>query len=71
MDGANSVLNKAGTMQLLDNNSRKIENHAIVPGALLSVSDSENIAKGTIVAMWDLHNMPILSEKTASLASGI
>jgi DNA-directed RNA polymerase subunit beta' len=63
VDGANSVLNKTGTMQLLDNNGRKIENHTIVPGALLSISDGEKVAKGTILAMWDLHNMPILSGK--------
>jgi DNA-directed RNA polymerase subunit beta' len=50
-------------MQLLDANGREIENYTMVPGALLSVSDGEEVKKGAILAMWDPHNVPILSEK--------
>ncbi|MDR3274121.1 MAG: DNA-directed RNA polymerase subunit beta' [Puniceicoccales bacterium] len=63
VDGANIVLNKTGTMRLLDDNGREIESYTMVPGALLSVSDGERVVKGIILAMWDPHNMPILSEK--------
>ncbi|MDR2720790.1 MAG: DNA-directed RNA polymerase subunit beta', partial [Puniceicoccales bacterium] len=62
-DGANIVLNKTGFIQLLDAKGREIENYTMVPGALLSVADGEEVKKGTILAMWDPHNMPILSEK--------
>lgn len=62
-DGANVVLNKTGSIQLLDNKGQEIENYSIVPGALLSVYDGMKVLKGEILAMWDPHNMPILSEK--------
>ncbi|MDR0679567.1 MAG: DNA-directed RNA polymerase subunit beta' [Puniceicoccales bacterium] len=68
VDGANIVLNKTGKMQLLDDDGRELENYAMVPGALLSVSDGERVAKGTVLAMWDPHNMPILSEKSGIIS---
>jgi DNA-directed RNA polymerase subunit beta' len=55
-------------MQLLDDNNRELENYAMVPGALLSVSDGERVTKGTVLAMWDPHNMPILSEKSGIIS---
>jgi DNA-directed RNA polymerase subunit beta' len=67
-DGANIVLNKTGEMHLLDDRGHEIESYAMVPGALLSVADGGKVKKGDILAMWDPHNMPILSEKTGVIS---
>ena len=63
-DGLVIALNKTGVVQIFDENKREIEKYNIVPGALLSVEDGEKVQAGTSLAMWDPHNMPILSEKS-------
>ena len=62
-DGLNIVLNKTGSVQVLDDDDREIEVYKIVVGSVLTKSDGETIEKGEILAMWDPHNIPILSEK--------
>ncbi len=62
-EGANIVLNKTGSVEIMDSEGRELESYQIVPGALLSVDDGAKVEKGDLVAMWDPHNMPILSEK--------
>ncbi|MDR1595884.1 MAG: DNA-directed RNA polymerase subunit beta' [Puniceicoccales bacterium] len=63
IEGANIVLNKTGSIQILDGEGRELETYAVVPGALLYVADGSTIGKGDLLVMWDPHNMPILSEK--------
>ena len=62
-DGLNIVLNKTGSVQVLDEDDREIEVYKIVVGSVLTKADGEMIGKGEILAMWDPHNIPILSEK--------
>lgn len=62
-DQANIVINKTGVVLILDEEDRELESYNIVAGSLLTVSDGEMIEKGEVLAMWDPHNIPILSEK--------
>lgn len=62
-DGANIVINKNGMVLILDDEDRELESYNIVAGAVLTISDGDKIKKGDILAMWDPHNIPILSEK--------
>ena len=62
-DGLNIVLNKTGSVQVLDEDDREIEVYKIVVGSVLTKADGEMIEKGEVLAMWDPHNIPILSEK--------
>ncbi|MDR2862340.1 MAG: DNA-directed RNA polymerase subunit beta' [Puniceicoccales bacterium] len=64
------VLNKNGTIFLRDPADREnvLEEHSIVIGSILSVKDGGQIKKGDILARWDPHNVPILSEKAGSVA---
>ncbi|MGB0344556.1 MAG: DNA-directed RNA polymerase subunit beta', partial [Coraliomargarita sp.] len=66
-DGANIVLNKTGSVQILDEDEREIENYKIVVGSVLTCGDGEKIKKGEVLAMWDPHNIPILSEKSGRI----
>ena len=66
-DGANIVLNKTGSVQILDADEREIENYKIVVGSVLTRADGESIEKGEVLAMWDPHNIPILSEKSGRI----
>ena len=63
-DGANIVLNKTGLVIIVDEGGKELEESSIVAGAILTVSDGDTIKKGDVLAMWDPHNIPILSEKS-------
>jgi DNA-directed RNA polymerase subunit beta' len=70
IDGAEKlfiVLNKTGSILILDDNERQVEEYNIVAGAVLAVPDEGHIKKGEILARWDPHNIPILSEKSGRI----
>jgi DNA-directed RNA polymerase subunit beta' len=67
-DEASIVLNKTGTIQILDSEDKELETFNIVVGSFLHVGDGEKIEKGAILAQWDPYNVPVLSEKGGTLA---
>jgi DNA-directed RNA polymerase subunit beta' len=66
-EGGNIVLNKTGSIQIVDDEARELESYNIVVGSFLHVGDGEKIAKGSVLAVWDPYNIPVLSEKGGSL----
>ncbi len=63
------ALNKTGSIEILDEKdpSKVIDEHEIVIGTFLSVLDGGVIKSGELLAKWDPHNIPILSEKAGSV----
>ena len=66
-DGHNIVLNKTGSIQIIDDNDRELEAYPIVVGTFLSVMDGAKVTKGQTIAQWDPYNIPVLSEKAGTL----
>jgi DNA-directed RNA polymerase subunit beta' len=66
-DGNNIVLNKNGSVAILDDEGRELENHNIVIGAVISFKDGSKIKKGETFVQWDPYNVPILSEKAGKV----
>ena len=66
-DGGSIVLNKTGTIQILDADDKELEVYNIVVGSFLHVGDGEKIEKGAVLAQWDPYNVPVLSEKGGTL----
>jgi DNA-directed RNA polymerase subunit beta' len=62
-DGNNIVLNKNGSVAILADDGRELENHNVVIGAVISVADGGRVKKGETFIQWDPYNVPILSEK--------
>ena len=62
-DGNNIVLNKNGSVSILGEDGRELENHNVVIGAVISVLDGARIKKGETFVQWGLYNVPVLSEK--------
>src|ERR1041385_4979226 len=62
-DGNSIVLNKNGSISILADDGRELENHNVVIGAVISVTDGGKVKKGDTLVQWDPHNVPILSEK--------
>jgi DNA-directed RNA polymerase subunit beta' len=62
-DGNNIVLNKNGTVSILADDGRELEQHNVVIGSVISVKDAGKVKKGETFVQWDPYNVPILSEK--------
>jgi DNA-directed RNA polymerase subunit beta' len=62
-DGNSIVLNKNGSISILADDGRELENHNVVIGAVISITDGGKVKKGDTLVQWDPHNVPILSEK--------
>jgi DNA-directed RNA polymerase subunit beta' len=66
-DGNSIVLNKNGSVSILGDDGRELENHTIVIGAVVSVPDGGKVKKGATFVQWDPYNVPILSEKAGKI----
>ncbi len=66
-DGSFIVLNKNGTVFIVDANGRELENHPVVIGAIISVRDGDQVKKGETFVQWDPYNVPIISEKAGRI----
>jgi DNA-directed RNA polymerase subunit beta' len=67
-DGKNNiVLNKNGTVSILADDGRELEQHTVVIGAVISIADGAKVKKGDIFVQWDPYNVPILSEKAGKV----
>jgi DNA-directed RNA polymerase subunit beta' len=66
-DGNNIVLNKNGSVSILGDDGRELENHNVVIGAVISVQDGAKVKKGETFVQWDPYNVPILSEKAGKV----
>src|SRR5437879_5163957 len=66
-DGNNIVLNKNGSVSILGEDGRELEQHNVVIGAVISVPDGGKVKKGETFVQWDPYNVPILSEKAGKV----
>lgn len=62
-DGSGIVLNKTGSIVVVDDDGKVLDEFHIVAGSVLPVADGAQVERSTVLAMWDPHNIPILSEK--------
>jgi DNA-directed RNA polymerase subunit beta' len=69
-DGNNIVLNKNGSVSILGDDGRELEQHNLVIGSVISVLDGGKVKKGDAFVQWDPYNVPILSEKAGRIRFG-
>lgn len=61
-NGDTVVLTRNGEIAILDAKGRELENHKVPAGAVLKVSDDEQIKAGAVLCQWNPHSIPILAE---------
>ncbi|MGA2540741.1 MAG: DNA-directed RNA polymerase subunit beta' [Verrucomicrobiota bacterium] len=66
-DGNNIVLNKNGSIAIMAEDGRELEQHTLVVGSVISVRNGERVKKGAPFVQWDPYNVPILSEKAGKV----
>jgi DNA-directed RNA polymerase subunit beta' len=60
--GDKVVISRSGEVIVADDNGRERERHKVPYGAMLQVVDGDAIKAGKIVASWDPHHRPIITE---------
>ena len=61
-EGETVVLNRNGEIILQDERDRELDRYVIPMGAVLKVTDGEQVEAGTSFCSWDPHHVPILAE---------
>ncbi len=67
-DGSNIVLNKNGTISVIETKSgNEIENYDVPIGAVITAKDGGKVKKDQTFIQWDPYNVPVLSEKAGKI----
>lgn len=61
-DGTFVAVSRSGELAVADNNGRERERYKLPYGALIKVADQASVSSGDIVATWDPHTHPIVTE---------
>ncbi len=56
------VVSRSGSISVVDNNGREKERHKVPYGASIKIKDGEECVAGQLVADWDPHTRPVISE---------
>ncbi|HEX4130623.1 MAG TPA: DNA-directed RNA polymerase subunit beta' [Pirellulales bacterium] len=56
------VLTRNGEISLLDPKGRELEKYDVPAGAILRVSENQEVQPGAVLCEWDPHSIPILAE---------
>lgn len=55
-------VSRSGKLNVIDKNGKEKEQHKLPYGAIINIGDNSSVNNGDIVAQWDPHNFPIISE---------
>lgn len=67
-EGENIVLNKSGSISIVDEAGHEIDRYSMAVGAHLAVPDGGKVTVGTNLAKWDPYSVPILAEQNGLVA---
>ncbi len=56
------AVSRSGQLAIIDNHGRERERYKIPYGAVISIDDSSEVQAGQVVAQWDPHTHPIITE---------
>ena len=68
IDGKWIVLNKNGSVTVVDSAGKELESYPLILGTNITIEDGTEIKKATLIASWDPHNVPIITEKTGKVS---
>ncbi|MEE3002777.1 MAG: DNA-directed RNA polymerase subunit beta' [Pseudomonadota bacterium] len=61
------VVSRSGDLNVIDSSGRECERYKIAYGTTLMVKDGSSVELGSVVAEWDPHTRPIISEVSGSI----
>ena len=69
-EGNNVAVSRSGELNLIDEFGRERERYKVPYGAVLTVNDGDRVEAGQIVASWDPHTHPVITEVAGRLKYG-
>ena len=69
-EGALVVMNRNGSLAIVDAKGREREKYSVVYGARLKVSDGQKVEAGQLLVEWDPYSIPIITEVGGRIALG-
>jgi DNA-directed RNA polymerase subunit beta' len=60
--GDKVIIGRSGEVIIADDNGRERERHKVPYGATLQVADGDQVRAGKLIAIWDPHHRPIITE---------
>ncbi|MDP6118702.1 MAG: DNA-directed RNA polymerase subunit beta' [Planctomycetota bacterium] len=66
-EGKKVVLNRRGEIILNDKKGRELRRYPLQLGAYVLVEDGQEVKRGKLLAQWDPHLIPVLTEKTGKV----
>jgi len=66
-EGHYVVLNKNGSISILNKDGRELESHSIVLGATIYAGEGDHVKKNQTLVQWDPYNIPIITEKSGKV----
>ncbi|HIH2763670.1 MAG TPA: DNA-directed RNA polymerase subunit beta' [Candidatus Azoamicus sp.] len=55
-------VSRSGKLTILDKTGKEREQHKLPYGSIINITDGSDVSNGDIVAQWDPHNFPVISE---------
>jgi DNA-directed RNA polymerase subunit beta' len=65
--GESIVISRSGEVMVTDDNGRERERHKVPYGATLAVKDGDAVKAGQVLASWDPHTRPIITEHAGKI----
>ena len=62
------IVSRSTELTMIDDQGREKERYKVPYGAILSVDDNTIVAAGDVVANWDPHSHPIITERAAKIS---
>jgi DNA-directed RNA polymerase subunit beta' len=66
--GNNVAVSRSGELGLIDSQGRERERYKVPYGAAISVNDGDAVEPGQVVATWDPHTHPIITEVAGNIS---
>jgi DNA-directed RNA polymerase subunit beta' len=66
-DGKLVIISRSTELTVIDEQGREKERYKVPYGAILSVDDGSSVNGGDVVANWDPHSHPIVTERSAKI----
>ncbi|MFQ5470696.1 MAG: DNA-directed RNA polymerase subunit beta' [Gammaproteobacteria bacterium] len=65
--GNNIAVSRSGELTIIDESGRERERYKIPYGSVISVNDGEDVKAGQVLATWDPHTHPVITEVAGKL----
>ena len=60
--GRSLAVSRSGEVTIINESGRELERYRVPYGAILTVQDGEAVQAGDIIAQWDPHTLPVITE---------